>query len=192
MKKCSFCGIIVHDEFDVCPNCSSKVFTQVRLEELEGADPQEDHSSPEVPDDINKAGKQPSNRAEMTVFRIMEIIGGVSALLGVFFPFIRVAFLGTIIEKPFNELAPSAYIVFVVLAIIGLIGGIIGLHKLTAIIGVAYGVLLYFGTKDYFAEISSSEFGALAAKGIGFYFMVTGIVLMGLFGIISDRVMHRK
>ena len=115
---------------------------------------------------------------ESKVLRILELIGSILCLAGIFLPFVKVSIFGSVIERSFSNLAPIDHLLFIGIAVAGIIGAALRRHLLTAIMGIAYGGLLFFETKDYFADINESEYGSMVTKGGGFYFMVIGLLLM--------------
>ena|GEM_PF-112639 len=122
--------------------------------------------------------KRETTDKEGKALKILELLGGILCFAGIFLPFVKASFLGMVIEKSFNNLAPTDHLFFVVISCVGIVGAALGQHLLTAIMGIIYGGLLFLETYDYFASFSDSEFGSPISKGIGFYCMVIGLLLM--------------
>ena len=192
MKKCNKCGIIVQDDFFTCPNCKGVSFTQTDIEDTSQKDDMSAIKSFTGSEFKGSSGAKSDHATELLILRVLQIVGSCLCLIGLFLPFIKVTFLGTVMQKPFNELATNDVYIFAVIAIVGLIFACLGKHLIPAIAGAIYGVVLYLDTYEYFENIRQSEYGSFASKGVGFYCMVGGIILMIVCGAVATYLKHKN
>ncbi len=192
MKMCNECGIIVHDEFKECPSCKSISFTPCEEEVVSKNVKTNNDESIQTSNSLESKLFNGVSSNQMVVFRVLEILGGVLSVFGLFLPFIQATILGTTFKKAFYELAPDDVFIFITIGGLGFICACIGIHIFTAILGGVYGVVLLVDTYDYFAQIRQSDVGSIATKGIGFYCMVVGLVLMAVFGAVSAYLKLNK
>ncbi|MCR5459243.1 MAG: hypothetical protein K6F51_05045 [Acetatifactor sp.] len=202
MKKCIECGRKLSDDVKTCLSCGSTSFMQIDSDmkdqkddlknKFEYATPNAEKANSEQVSDQGNILTNTDRIAENGRYRILEIIGGILCIVGIFLPFIRASFLGSVVERTFSDLAPNDYVIFLVVAIVGVAGAFFEKHKLAAFAGIAYAGLLYIDTESYFKDLNEKELGQFVTKGIGFYCMVAGIILLIVVGGIADNEWRKR
>lgn len=145
-------------------------------------------------DNHNPQDTQRSNvLSRIFAFRIAIVIGSIMCVGGLFLPFIKVTVFGTVVEKSFTQLVASHnYMLFIGIAIIGFLGAAFEAFSVSAVSGLLYGILLYLSTHSYFQEMQGEQKGFFIVKGIGYYCVWIGLLVMLIFAILGAVVKYKE
>ena len=177
---CVKCGKELNDSASFCPFCGSKV----KLGSEERERPMGYLNREDVQARYRLMNK-PKPSMIPVFFMLLTAVGGIISIAGIYFPFVSGSTIGYHIEVNFNDLAETGTIVFIGLALIGIICGLARKYIGSVISGIVYILLYNESTKEYWANLDSLRDEAYISKGIGVYCMIGGCVIMIFIGLVG-------
>ena len=129
------------------------------------------------------AGTNSGMPGSMIAFMILTLIGGILCVAGVFLPYVKASAWVYNVEYSFQDLAKSDFVIFVAVGAICVLFGVLRLFLLDTLGGILYAIMLYVDSHDYWENLRSNSYGAMASKGAGYYCMLIGCIMLIVFGL---------
>lgn len=152
---CKECGSEIKDNAEFCPNCGTAV-----VKETADGTPKKGFSV-----DMLKFEKGRSD--------IIALISAAVMFIMVFLPYVTISLFGY--SESQSLIKGDDGIFFIIIAIAGVITGLIGKEKPMIIVGgiaCAFALFKIFKFSDVLKEVSSHGLSDVVKKGIGFYLMI--------------------
>jgi uncharacterized membrane protein len=180
---CVKCGKELDNNASFCPYCGNKTNhgendSNRQVGYINRADFQENYRR------LNR----PAASQTTTIIIVMSAISGIMCIMGIFMPYIKASATNLYIEKTFQELSESFYIVFAGLGLVGIILSILKKFLGSAAAGGIYLFLYLISTTDYWENLKQYADEAYITKEIGLFCMVGGsiaLIILGFAGFVS-------
>ncbi len=174
MAYCSNCGTIIEGNARFCTNCG----VQLNQENV-----QSNNGYSNIYNYTGNIGHRSTISNNYMIFMILILIGGVMSVLGVFFPYVKASAFGMSVEYSFQDLAKGDYIILIAIGALCVVFGIFKQYILDILGGILYVIVFYIDSNQYWTRVRSDSRGALASRGLGYYCMLIGCIIVIAFGI---------
>ena len=138
--------------------------------------------SQQVSQQANQQGNQQNNQS-LIIFMVLILIGGIMCTVGVFLPYVKASSWMYNVEYSFQELAKNDYVLFIAVGALCIVFGLVRLNLLSMVGGIIYAIMFYVDSHNYWERIKSDSSSAMASKGIGYYCMLIGCIIVIVFGL---------
>ena len=180
---CVKCGKELDNNASFCPYCGNKSNhrendSNRQVGYINRSDFQENYRR------LNK----PAASQATTIIISLSVISGLMCIIGIFMPYIKASATNLYIEKTFQELSESFYIVFAGLGLVSIILSMLKKFLGSAAAGGMYLFLYLISTNDYWENLKQYADEAYITKEIGLFCMVGGsvaLIILGFAGFVS-------